>query len=170
MEDLEDIQLEMNFNDIAEISKERFRNIVFKHIKEHAFIELIEKKDKRVSEYARGKLIKYEDLYMQEYLMETSINLTLNERKWIFKCRTNDLDLKANFQWKHENIWCISCKTDSPETNEHLLECSTLLGANEIVSYIPEYEELFSKDQDEVLYISRVLKENFQNRKQYLKQ
>ena len=84
--------------------------------------------------------------------------------------RTNEIDLKANFPWKHENICCIQCKIDSPETNEHLLECSNLLGASEIVSYIPEYEELFSKDQDKVLYISKILKENFQNRRQYLKQ
>ena len=160
----------MNFNDSAEISKERFKNIVSKHVKEHAFIELIERKEKRVSEYARGKLIHYEELDMQEYLMETSMDLSLDERKWIFKCRTNDIDLKANFQWKHENIWCISCKTDSPETNEHLLECSSLMGKNKIVTYIPEYKELFSQEQDEVLYLSRVLKENFKNRRQYLKQ
>ena len=102
--------------------------------------------------------------------METSINLTLDERKYIFKCITNDNDLKANFQWKHQNILCISCKTDYPETNEHLLEWSTPLGANEIVFYIPEYKELFSKEQDKVLYISRVLKENFKNRRHNLKQ
>ena len=83
---------------------------------------------------------------------------------------TNDIDLKANFQWKHENIRCISCKTDSPETNEHLLECSSLMGKNKIVTYIPEYKELFSQEQDEVLYLSRVLKENFKNKRQYLKQ
>ena len=85
--------------------------------KEHASIELMKRQDKHVSEYARGKLIKYEGLGMQEILMVTSMYLTLDERKYIFKCRTIDIDPKANFQWKHRNIWCISCKTDFPEKN-----------------------------------------------------
>ena len=33
LEDLEDIQIEINLNDVAEISKERFKNIKSKHIK-----------------------------------------------------------------------------------------------------------------------------------------
>ena len=105
---------------------------------------------------------------MQEYLMETDIDISLDEKKWIFKCRTNDVDLKANFQWKHENIWCHCCDEDTPETNEHLLHCKVLLGANEVLSYIPKYNELFSEDLDEVIYISRILKENFIRRKKYL--
>ena len=139
-----------------------------KHVKEHAFTELIQKHNGRVSEYARGRFLKYEDLEMQEYLMETDIDISLDEKKWIFKCRTNDVDLKANFQWKHENIWCHCCDEDTPETNEHLLHCKVLLGANEVLSYIPKYNELFSEDLDEVIYISRILKENFIRRKKYL--
>ena len=87
----------MIFNDIADISKYRLKNIVSKHIKEHAFIELIERKDKSVSEYVRRTLTKYEELDMQEYLLKTRMNFTLDEQKWNFKCRTNNIDLKANF-------------------------------------------------------------------------
>ena len=140
-----------------------------KHVKEHAYTELIERKKARVSEHARGKLIAYKDLDMQEYLMETDIDISLDEKKWTFKCRTDEIDLKANFQWKHENIWCISCKKDTPETNEHLLQCKALLEANEIVSYIPEYNELFSDELQEIVYTSRVLRENFKKRKTYMK-
>ena len=61
---------------ITEISKERYKNIVSKHVKEHAIIEIIERKDKCVSEYARGKLINYDELDMQEYLMGTSMGLS----------------------------------------------------------------------------------------------
>ena len=61
---------------ITEISKERYKNIVSKHVIENAIIELIERKDNCVSEYARGKLINYDELDMQEYLMETSMGLS----------------------------------------------------------------------------------------------
>ena len=44
---------------ITEIPKERYKIIVSKPVKEHAIIELIERKDKCVSEYARRKLITY---------------------------------------------------------------------------------------------------------------
>ena len=135
-------------------------NFVIKHIRDHAFKELIDRKNERVSEYARGRLLRYEDFWMQEHLLETDIDISLDGRKWIFKCWTNYIDIKANFQWKYENIWCICCEEDNPETNEHLIQCKVLLGSNEILSYIPENEELFSEDLSEVLYMLRIVKEN----------
>ena len=107
---------------------------------------------------------------MQNYLKETNIDLSLDEKKWIFKCRTDDLDLQGNFQWKYRTNACISCKLNISENNEHLLNCSALLGKNEIVSYIPSYKELFGNDLNEQVYVSRILRENFNLRKQFMKE
>ena len=52
LEDLEVINLKMEFNDISKVSKDCFRNCVIKHKRENAFRELIERKMRRVSEYA----------------------------------------------------------------------------------------------------------------------
>ena len=51
------------------------------------------------------------------------------------------------------------------EKNKHLLNCSKLLGSNEIVSYIPSYKELFGTDLNEQVYVSRILHENFKIKK-----
>ena len=90
---------------------------------------------------------------MQEYLMETDIDISLDEKKWIFKCGTHDVDIKSNLQWKQENMWCHCCDEDTPKTNKHLLYYKVLLGANEVFSCISQYNELFSEDLNEVNYI-----------------
>ena len=43
--------------------------------------------------------MEYEKCFMQKYLTETDSELYSDEMKWMFKCRTNDIDLKANFRW-----------------------------------------------------------------------
>ena len=45
----------------------------------------------------------------------------------------------------------------------HLLNCQYLLGKSEIISYIPDYNDLFNEDIQEQLYISRVLKDNYRS-------
>ena len=59
----------------------------------------MEKKSSQISENSRGKHMEYEKCFMQEYLTETDSELSSDEMKWMFKCITNDIDLKANFRW-----------------------------------------------------------------------
>ena len=169
LKDLEEIDFEIEFEEIEYISKEKFKEMLLLHIHKYSFSELIKKKESRKSENAKGRNIHYEEHSMQNYLEEADIDITLDEKKWIFKCRTDDIDIKGNFQWKHENQSCISCKMNIFENNEHLLNCSKLLGSNGIVSYIPSYKELFGTDLSEQVYVSRILHENFKLRKQFIK-
>ena len=69
-------------------------------MKERAFKELTDRKNRHVFDYARGKLLEYEDFRMQEYLMKMDIDISLDENIWFSNCRTNDIDIKTNFQWK----------------------------------------------------------------------
>ena len=169
LKDLEEIDFEIKFEEIENISKEKFKEMLLLHIHKYSFSELLKKKESRKSENAKGRNIHYEEHSMQNYLEESDIDITLDEKKWIFKCRTDDIDIKGNFQWKHENQSCISCKMNVFENNEHLLNCSKLLGSNGIVSYIPSYKELFGTDLSEQVYVSRILHENFKLRKQFIK-
>ena len=45
------------------------------------------------SENSRGRTIIYEELAMKNYLMETDIKNSLDERKWLFKNRMDDIDI-----------------------------------------------------------------------------
>ena len=170
LKDLEEINFEIDFEEIGNTSKEKFKEMLLSHVQAYSFSQLLKKKESRTSENAKGRNINYPDHVMQNYLKETSIDLSLDEKKWIFKCRTDDLDIQGNFQWKYKTNSCISCKQNILENNKHLLNCSKLLGKNKIVSYIPSYKELFENELEEQIYVSRILRENFIARKQFIKE
>ena len=88
----------------------------------------------------------------------------LKIKKWLFKCRVEYIEIKGNHRWKHNDITCRLCQKGVIETQVHLLYCETLLGQNENVNYIPAYKELYSEDLKDQLYVSRLLKDNFDRR------
>ena len=42
---------------------------------------------------------------------------------------------------------------------KHTLKCAALLGKNKIVTYILHYEDLFDNQEEEQVYISRIIEE-----------
>jgi hypothetical protein len=58
LEDMEELNIDLEFQDISDMSKERFKNIISEKIRTHAFNELLVKKLSRKSEHARGRNIK----------------------------------------------------------------------------------------------------------------
>ena len=96
---------------------------------------------------------------MAPYLAASDIEMSIDEKKWLYKCRIEDIDLEANRKWNNGNIQCKYCP-DTEMNQRHLLDCQYLLEKSEIISYIPDYNELFKEDIQEQLYISRILKDN----------
>ena len=94
------------------------------------FAQLTEKKENCASENAKGRIIRYENYNMQDYLTEIIFNLSLDEKRLIFKCRTDNIDLRGNFSWKYKRLLCISCDLSFIDNTEHLLLCTELLGIN----------------------------------------
>ena len=162
LNELTDFQLNLQLTDIENMSFENYKSIVKNHIKEKAFNYLISRKESRTSENSKGKLLKYSKLEMAEYLTATDIDISIAERKWLFKCRVEDIDIKANRRWKYSDISCYSCDKNIPETQHHILRCETLIGQNQILTYIPDYNELYQGSLEEQVYVSRLLRDNFQ--------
>ena len=77
-----------------------------------------------------------------------------------------DINVKANRRWQFDNIKCSSCDSNSDETQSHILECKPLIEQSEIVTYIPNYKELYEDDLDAQIYVSRILKDNHSRIKQ----
>ena len=121
------------------------------------------RKEKRVefSENAKGKKIVYEEFAMSEYLSPNEEDLTIEEQKWLFSCRVEDIDIKSNNRWKHNNIFCQSCKKNQIGNQSHILYCDFLLGNNCKLTYIPDYEKLYNRNLSEQIYILRLLRENY---------
>ena len=64
--------------------------------------------------------IQYKNLTIQEYLLGGNKNTSV--AKFIFKARSQTLDIKMQKKWKYEDKLCIGCNTKE-ETGEEILSC-----------------------------------------------
>ena len=104
--------------------------------------------------------LKYEKLEMQPYLSTEDMDIKNIERKFIFQLRTKMcFKIKTHFRHMYENTLCEGCRTEESST-VHTLECKSLIGGNEIVTYLPRYKDLYGEDEDEIVYLARVIKDN----------
>ena len=75
--------------------------------------------------------------------------------------------VKTNFKQEFEpNLICNSCKLK--ECNQsHLLYCNTLIGSNQLVTYIPRYEDIFNDDDiEEQNFIAKIMMTNLTRKKE----
>ena len=102
----------------------------------------------------------YSEHKMQNYLHTEAIDIQNYERKLIFQIRTKmHYKIKTHFQNMYEDVICNGCRM-AESTTRHTLECHTLLGKNEMVTYLPIYEDIYGGDENEQAYISRILRDN----------
>ena len=75
--------------------------------------------------------------------------------------------VKMNFQGNFTpNLLCNLCKIN--ECNQsNLLYCKELIGSNEIISYIPNYEDIFNDDDPkEQCFIADIMNVNLKRKKE----
>ena len=131
--------------------------MIKKKIKESAFRYLVSKKTNR---NGKGKEINYSKLQMQNYLTEENEEVNNFERKLIFQLRTKmHFKIKSHFRNMHFDVICEGCRM-TESTTQHTLECQNLIRQNELVTYIPNYKDLYETDVEEQVYIARILKDN----------
>ena len=159
LEDIVELDISLELKEIEEMSKERFKSIVQEKVKIKAFEYLISKKESRISVRAKGKALKYERLEMSEYLTPIEHDLSISEKKWILKCRLEDVDLGSKRKWNSDNSSCLNCPEEQLD-QRHILNCQFLLGKNKTISYIPDYSDIFTGSLEEQIYACRILKEN----------
>ena len=74
--------------------------------------------------------------------------------------------VKTNFKEKYKpNFLCNLCKLH--ECNQsHLLYCEKLIGSNELVSYIPDYVDIYNDNEpEEQFFIAKIIIENLRKKK-----
>ena len=132
LEDIVELDISLELKEIEEMSKERFISIVQEKVKSKAFEYLISKKESRISVRAKGKALKYERLEMSEYLTPIEHDLSISEKKWILKCRLEDVDLGSKRKWNSDNSSCLNCPGENLD-QRHILNCQFLLGKNKTI-------------------------------------
>ena len=140
--DLTDYGIYESLDKISKMKLETFKKKVLKAGRKYSFDKLMIEKNK----HKKGKLLKYNDLKLQNYLK--SDKFTTVEAKFLFKIRSNMLNVKANFKELYKNdsqseIDSIKCELclKHIDDQESLLLCEALN-----VTESMEYLNLFSKD------------------------
>ena len=122
--------------------KIKYKQMIKRKTTYFAILYLIEKKDRR---NGKGKEIIYTGLEMQNYLKTEDMDITKNERKFMFQLRTRMCyKIKSHFRNMNEDCICEGCGRVESNT-KHILECEKLIGKNGLVTYIPSYEDLFGQ-------------------------
>ena len=157
VQDLCSAKIDLELIEIENMTEERYKTLCKQKVKTLAFEYLMEKKSNRQN---RTKL-NYDSLNMAKYLQADEFNFTIQEKQNLFKCRMNDIDVKANRTWKYDNLNCMACNEPNQiETQEHVLCCKSLTEKNSQISYIPSYNDLFNDETEKQIYTSRILCEN----------
>ena len=156
-EDLKHLDIQLTINEIEFMPKETYRNLIKKKITQKSLEYLLSKRNAR---NGKGMKMSYSKLYMQNYLSSEDIDINNYERKLIFQFRTNmSFSIKSHFRNMHDNVICEGCNVEE-STTKHTLHCNSLLGRNEMVTYIPDILDLYGLDEYEQVYIARLLQDN----------
>ena len=118
--DLEFCNIKLTDEEIMKTKKSKFKAIVKKAIRIKSNNYLLELQSK----HSKSKHLEILD-EPTEYLI--SEELTLVEKRLLFKLRSRMIDIKENFKFKYsENLLCSLCET-TEETAAHLLKYPKLI-------------------------------------------
>ena len=155
---LAELEIEMGFEEIERTKLSRFRNLV----RTRTAIEALNNLNKIKEKHSKVLHIVHKNIEIEKYL--TGNNLSAQEGKFLFALRTRMLELRANYKEKYLDINCPLCE-ESEDTQAHMLHCSDLITAGEIVKFLPEYQNIFGTDFTKQIEVARLLMERYQKRK-----
>ena len=163
--DLIDYGIHESFEVISKIKVEVFKKKVAKAGRKYSFDKLMTEKER----HKKGNLLKYNNLKLQNYLK--SDKFTSTEAKFLFKIRSNMLNVKANFKEKYkknnqsddDSIKCELCMKHIDD-QESILECASLNITESI-----KYTDLFSDDTSIAVKSTRIFRKIWRQREELMK-
>lgn len=147
IQDLNEVNLNLTFSEISEMSKYAFKSLVNKAIKQLAFNWLLSEKNRpRSSTLPKGSELNYNQLRLQDYLLPNSMKI--KQCKLLFSLRARMVHVRCNFKNSYADLTCPICKDPThQDTQFHILQCKQLLeNENILVGNKIPYSDLFSKD------------------------
>ena len=113
-----------------------------------------------------SKSRKYSKLEMSPYLCPND-QMPIETAKFLAKAQSHMIEnIKMNYQQEYKpNLVCNACKKS--ECNQaHLLICPALIGSNQLITYIPNYEDIFDDTNiEEQCFIANIMMENLKCKK-----
>ena len=153
--DMADLNIQMSFEEIADIPKEAFKKLV----KEKVHKSALEYLKQLQLTHSKSENLNFDDLNLQGYLKSGTSTMTIKEKLFCFAARSRMVDVKCNKLYGQIHLKCrLGC--DAMETQNHLLNCDALSDSN-IVKEIPKYSDLIGKDVHKMETISKILQAKF---------
>ena len=153
--DLENLEINLSFEDIKNTSKSVFKQLVKERVKSKAFQYLVNLQQT----HSKSRDIKYTDFQLQDYLKPTN-NMTIKEKSFIFSVRSRMLDIKGNFKIGKSDLKCRKCGIEE-ELQKHLLFCPKLCDYSLMKYNTILYEDLLGVDSIKIETIGKILMKRF---------
>ena len=151
--DLNDLKIELSFQEIKLISKHKFSDILNKRINSAALSYLTGKQN------IKGGDIIYTRLEISEYLSPLTSELTIDEKRKLFEIRNMMTDIPANYSNSAQNMKCI-CQ--EYEDMSHIYYCREWNSVQPSLSY----EKIYNGTISEQIKVFRRFENNLEMRKQ----
>ena len=135
---LKQLDINLSFEELEKMSKWSIRKLVKQQTAKAAFKYLtdIQAKQSKISH------IKYDDLKIQEYLLDGNRNTDVT--KFIYKARSMTLNIKTQKSWKYSDKTCVGCGVNC-ETGDEILSCTGFIeNNNDKIIQSLHYDMLYS--------------------------
>ena len=153
LRDLQELQINLSFEQIKKLSKKQFNIMVKEAIKERALEYLLSKRK------IKGQEIEYQELKMAEYLLPGYEEISIKEQQSIFSIRNRMVQIYENFPSMNKKEFC-QCKKE--ETMKHIYDYENFHENKDIEK--PNFEQIFRENVREQIIISRIFEQNLEQR------
>ena len=132
---LKQLDIDMSFDQLEKMSEWKLKRLVRTKTAQAGFNYLKEKISGQNIAH-----ITYDELSLQEYLLDGNINTKMSQL--IFKARSMTLDIKMQKKWKYSDTTCIGCGLND-ETGQELLSCDGYVDGKDERQKIPLLYSIF---------------------------
>ena len=141
VKDLANLKLNLSFDQISNLSKQRFKALVRNACMELCFKQLLSDKFK----LSKGSEITYHKFSTQSYL-KPGYGLSTEKMRKIYHTRCRETYLKCNYPMSFSDKECISLCDKGSDSERHIYTCKSFAKPNAIVSEITPFEVIFGNN------------------------
>ena len=152
-ENLEELKIRLSNNEIRNMKRNQFKNILNMKINELGFRYLLKKRGKK------GQEVEHFTLRMADYLAPNNSGMTIEEKQQLFAIINRMVNISYNFP---QNKTVDLCYCGELETMEHIYHCKLLNKEDPIISY----NQIFNGNIGEQVTILRRFETNMKKREQ----
>ena len=161
--DLKELEIQLTFSEIAQMSKNVFKKYLKTKCHNFNFQFMMNEKPKS----SKGILLTFETLQVQNYLRSAS-GLSVHMMRNIFQTRIRDLPLKCNFKNAHKDFKCLVPQCQGQDETKHVFECQYLSSENELSQNLIAFEDIYGSDVKKQFVVMNILKTRLQKRRTFI--